>query len=149
MIELELIYKIKKIKTPLCLGCNQENENLSHFLLRCSFYDEIRQSHLPKYILQNPSVSEIINDERQIIQCILDPLADKLPETVTANWKSMTAIYEHSRRFCYNMHRKREKLYSEMDKTSWNKLGLSLLYILYLCELECYWSKDRFLTLLL
>ena len=61
---------------------------------------------------------EIINAEQLIIQCILDPLAAKLPESVTANWKSVTAIYEHSRRFCYNMHGKREKFYSEMDKTS-------------------------------
>ena len=115
----ELLYKMKKAKSPNCLGCgDNESESLNHFLLHCSYYQNIRQTYLPQYILQNKSISEIFQNEDQMILSILDPLSSKLPGNVTKNWLSPNSAYKLSRQFCYNMHRKRDKLYQEEDKLS-------------------------------
>ena len=117
----ELLHKMKKIKSPNCLGCPQNtNENLSHFLLHCSYYKTIREGYLPKYIQQNSYISEILDDQDLILQMVLDPLSSKLPDNVKNNWLSANEVYKISRQFCYNMHRKREKFYTEfeLEKTS-------------------------------
>ena len=49
---------------------------------------------------------------------ILDPVSSKLPEAITKKWLSIMAVYSISREFCYNMHRKREKLYKDMEKVT-------------------------------
>ena len=39
----ELLHKMKKVKSPLCLGCEDEAiENLEHLLLQCTYYSKIR-----------------------------------------------------------------------------------------------------------
>ena len=109
------LHKMKKVKSPLCLGCNKQNEDLNHLLLHCSYFDQIRQKYLPQYIAQNSKISEILNNEELIIQTILDPVSSKLPEIVRKNWVSVKTAYTLSRQFCSNLHRKREKLYSEIE----------------------------------
>ena len=44
------LHKIKKIKSPQCLGCEQKNEDLNHLLLHCSYYDE---QQLPESLIKN------------------------------------------------------------------------------------------------
>ena len=112
------LHKMKKIKTPLCQGCNEENEDLPHFLLKCSHYDDIRESYLPKYFQLNLHISEILDNQGLILQTILDPLASRLPASIRNNWSSVTTVYRISRQFCFHMHRRREKLYSEKEKGS-------------------------------
>ena len=34
--------KMKKAKSPRCLGCNVIDEDLSHFFLQCDYYKDIR-----------------------------------------------------------------------------------------------------------
>ena len=115
----ELLFKMKKSSSPHCLGCgNGTIKNLSHFLLHCQYYDEIREEYLPKLILLNKQTSEIINSEHLMILSIIDPLSSKLPEAFVKNWSSAKSAYELSRRFCFNMHEKREKLAKEYEKVN-------------------------------
>ena len=115
----ELLFKMKKSSSPHCLGCgNGKIENLSHFLLHCQYYDEICEEYLPKLILLNKQTSEIINSEHLMILSIIDPLTSKRPEAFVKNWSSAKSAYELSRRFCFNMHEKREKLAKEFEKVN-------------------------------
>ena len=110
----ELLYKMKKVNSPNCLGCGgYMKETLIHFLLHCKFYDQIRETFLPKLVLLNSKVGELMDNENYLVLSILDPLSSKLPEKFTQSWSSATSAYELSRKFCSNMHRKREKLISE------------------------------------
>ena len=109
------LLKMKKVKSALCFGCKLQNEDLSHLLLHCSYFTQIREKYLPQYILQNSRISEILNDEELIIQTILDPVSSNLPEIIRNNWVSVKTAYTLSRQFCYNLHQKREKLYSEIE----------------------------------
>ena len=81
-----------------------------------SFYDEIREKYLPQYFSQNCNISDILTNEDIIMQMILDPVSAKLPDTLKNNWVSVKTAYRLSRQFCYNIDRKREKLYNEVDK---------------------------------
>ena len=96
-----------------------QNEDLNHLLLHCSYCSQIREKYLPQYILQNSRISEILNDEELIIQTILDPVSSNLPEIVRNNWVSVKAAYTLSRQFCYKLHQKREKLYSQIEMEKW------------------------------
>ena len=101
----EILYKMKKVKSPECLGCSsQTNETLKHILLHCDHYKKIQEEYLPKYMLKNNHISETLTNEDLIIQFILDPLSSNLPETVRTGWDSLKEIYSMSRNFCYNIH---------------------------------------------
>ena len=110
----ELLFKMKKSKSPNCSGCGDtQKEDLKHFLLHCVFFKDIREVFIPKLVLMNPSYREIFNDESQLMISILDPISSKLPKNYVNNWSSVTSAYELTRMFCWNMHNKREKLYSD------------------------------------
>ena len=110
---------MKKVKSEKCLGLGCEaniKEDLEHFLLHCPFYQNIRKVYLPKFILLNPNIASILNDEKQAILSILDPVSSKLPDIVRKGWSSVKAAYEVSQKFCSDMHRKRDKFYTNLDK---------------------------------
>ena len=113
----EFLFKMQKISSPLCLGCNANvNETLEHLLLHCDHYQNIREGNLPRYLQENKNISEILDSEDSIVQCILDPLSTNLPVIVQTGWDSPKEAYSISRKFCSSLHRKREKLYNELDK---------------------------------
>ena len=113
----ELLFKMKKVNSDKCLGCETDtSENLEHFIIHCPFYQNIREEYLPKLILLNPNISSIFNDEKQAILSILDPVSSKLPDTVRNGWSSVNAAYDVSRKFCADMHKKRDKFYTNLDK---------------------------------
>ena len=113
----ELLYKMKKADSPNCLGCgNVKSETLTHFLIHCTHYDQIRETFLPKLILLNTQVGEILDNENYLMLSIIDPLSSKLPETFVKKWTSPKSAYDLSFKFCSNMHRKREKLLSDYEK---------------------------------
>ena len=113
----EMLHKMKKVDSPMCLGCPQnKKETPEHFILECSYFQDIRESFLPKFVILNPNVSQVLGNENLIMLMILDPLSSKLPEEVTNNWVSVKEAYKISRTFVYNMHRKREKYYNQMEK---------------------------------
>ena len=115
----ELLHKMKKVKSPLCLGCpNQVNETLNHILLHCEYYKRIHEEYLPKFLQQNCQLGEIFSDETLIVQTILDPLSSNLPDGVREGWASPKAVYCISRQFCYSLHKMRDKLYEEAHSTS-------------------------------
>ena len=111
----ELLFKMKKSKSPACVCNNSTIENLSHFLLTCDLYSEIRQQYIPKYLQLNKNILKICHDETKILISILDPLSCKLPSEVTTNWTSVSAVYALSRKFVHRMHLKRDKIYNEAD----------------------------------
>ena len=114
----ELLHKMKKVNSAKCLGCGLDViENLSHFLLHCVFYKQIREEYLPKFVSLNMNIPAIIENEDQVLVSILDPISSKLPESVRKGWTSVKMAYEVSRQFCSNMHRKRDKFYNDLDKT--------------------------------
>ena len=55
------------------------NENLTHLILHCSYYNDIRESYLPKFVELNAHISEIFGNEHLVMLSILDPLHSKLP----------------------------------------------------------------------
>ena len=114
----EFLYNIKKVKSPQCVCECDVFETLAHFLLHCKMYDSIREEYIPKYVENNPNIVELVNDENLLLISILDPISSKLPTSVTKNWTSIKSIYEISRKFCYRMYLKREKIYNEWDNKS-------------------------------
>ena len=111
----ELLAKMKKIKSPACACDTNTCENLSHFILNCKLYDSIREQYIPQYVQLNSNILSICDNQFLILLLILDPLSSKLPEAITSNWSSVSAVYELSRKFIYRMHIKREKIYKEVD----------------------------------
>ena len=111
----ELLHKMKRVKTSACACDYVTTETLAHFILHCSLYDGIRQQYIPKYVEMNKNVLDICDSEILVIISILDPLSCKLPLTVTRNWRSVSSVYELSRKFIHRMHLKREKIYKEVD----------------------------------
>ena len=113
---MKLMHKMKKVKTPMSLACDEDRtEDLEHILLKCEFYNQIRESYLPKYISLNLNVLNIIDNNQMTITTILDPLSAKIPAQVTRNWKSVTDAYQISRSFCFNIYRKHEKFYKKLE----------------------------------
>ena len=112
----EFMFEMKKVKSPKCACDNETSENLSHFILHCQLYETIRNQYIPKYVEMNRNIMQLIDDEKMLLISIFDPLSTKLPNTITRNWSSVTGVYNLSRKFCYRMHKKREKVYEELDK---------------------------------
>ena len=118
----ELLFKMKKVKSDQCFACESNAdmgkvpETFEHFLLHCPYYQNIREEYLPKMILLNPEIPTILENEKQVILSILDPISSKLPLTVKNGWSSVKAAYDASRKFCFDMHRKRDKFYTKLDK---------------------------------
>ena len=79
------LYKMKKVKSSLCLGSNENSEDLTHFILHCGFFNTIREKYLPQFISQNNKLGEILKNEEMIILTILDPVSSNLPEVVHKN----------------------------------------------------------------
>ena len=112
----ETLHKMKVIKSPLCTACTMNVVgSLSHYLLYCPFTENIRQSYVPKFVLSNPKVASLHDNETALIISILYPESSLLPEDIRFNWESSTQIYTLSRDYVYNVHKKFEKFY---DKTS-------------------------------
>ena len=109
----ELLYKMRKSKSPNCACEKSVPETVSHFLLHCPLYDHIRQQYIPTYVEMNSQVLEILNNEHLLLISILDPLSSKLPDELVKNWSSVSKVYELSRKFCYRMYLKREKVYKD------------------------------------
>ena len=112
----EVLHKMKKTKSNLCTACPANAVgSLEHYLLYCQFVKEIRDKFVPQRFRNNPNVSSLLQNEDALMISILDPESSLLPEDVRFNWESTTDIYELSRNYVYNIHKKYEKCY---EKTS-------------------------------
>ena len=89
------------------------NGSLAHYLLYCPFTESIRQNYVPKFILSNPKVSNLADNETALIVSILDPESSLLLKEVRFNWESSKNIYALSREYVYNVHRKFKKFYEK------------------------------------
>ena len=54
------LHNMRKVKSPLCLGCNGTLEDLVHFILHCGYFSTIREKYLPQYITQHGKLSKIL-----------------------------------------------------------------------------------------
>ena len=110
----ETLFKMKVIKSPMCTACSMNAiGSLAHYLLYCPFTESIRQNYVPKFILSNPKVSKVADNETALVLSILDPESSLLPEEVRFSWESSKDIYALSREYVYNVHRKFEKFYEK------------------------------------
>ena len=108
------LHKMKVIKSPLCTACSLNAEgSLSHYLLYCPFTEEIRQKYVPQFVLANPRVVSLANNEAALLISILDPESSLLPEEIRYNWESSKEIYALSRDYVYNVHKKFDKFYEK------------------------------------
>ena len=106
----DLLFKMKKTDSPNCLVCgNGTNESLSHFLIHCPHYDQIREDYLPKIILLNNQISGIVNNNFHLMLSILDPASSKLPEKflskIGPQWKVPSSCLENSAPTCMKKER--------------------------------------------
>ena len=111
----ELMHTMHKVKSASCACEPETSENVPHILLHCQLYNSIREDYIPKFIQMNSKLPEIFDDENLLVISILDPLSSKLPQSITANWSSVSGVYELARGLCYRIHSKREKIYMELD----------------------------------
>ena len=102
--------KMKKVKSEMCMACNGEQEDLAHLVFHCPPFQEVRERYLPLYHLDNPHLTEVMEDEQLLLTAILDPESSLLPLSVMRGWTSSNKIYKISRDYLYNLHRKREKV---------------------------------------
>ena len=114
----EFMFLMKTVKSPFCVCDNSTPENLSHFILHCKMYQNIREQYIPNYIQMNSNIPSICDNEKLLLISILDPLSSKLPDIITRNWSSVRDVYQLSRKFVYRMHLKREKIYTKIDGNS-------------------------------
>ena len=99
----ETLCKMKKIKSPLCTSCPMGGVgSLPHYILYCSFTESISQKYVPKFILANPKVTRLADNETELVISILDPESSLLPEDIRYSWESSTAIYALSRDYVYS-----------------------------------------------
>jgi hypothetical protein len=100
---------------PLCMLCNTEPETVVHCLLNCPALHEVRTVFLSALVptLQLHGVSSLEPTASQLVQLVLDPLHDSLPQCITAN-KGLCMDLEHlSRNFIYSVHVLRGKLLAQ------------------------------------
>jgi hypothetical protein len=114
----ELMHTMHKVKSSSCACNNEISENIPHILLHCPLYSSIREEYIPKFIQMNNKLPEICDNENLLVISILDPLSSKLPHSLTANWTSVSGVYEVARKLCYRIHSKREKIYKDLDNTT-------------------------------
>ena len=101
---------MKKVKTPQCDLCLESLENQLHFALQCGALREIRSQYMTKFIAACPNITQYISNQQILFLAILDPFSPLLPEDIRGGWKSSNEIYELSRNYFYDLHKKREKI---------------------------------------
>ena len=65
---------------------------------------------MTKFIAACPNITKYLSNQQIIFLAILDPYSPLLPEDIRGGWKSSNEIYELSRNYFYDLHKKREKL---------------------------------------
>ena len=62
-------------------------------MFHCPTLKEVRERYLPLYILDNPHLTEVMEDEQLLLTAILDPESSLLPLSVLRGWTSSSKIY--------------------------------------------------------
>ena len=114
----EKLYQYKNIKSDLCLACdNKQTENLHHLIFLCSHYEDIRQPVLTKLFLMNTNLLQIMDNPKLKVMLVLDPTSTLLPDSITEHWDQTNFdVHALCRDMLYNIHKKRDKLYTVKDK---------------------------------
>ena len=111
----EKLFQYKNIKSDLCLACdNEQKENLYHLIFLCTHYEDKRQPVLTKLFLMN---SNLVQIKKLKVMLVLDPTSSLLPDTITEHWDQTNFdVHALCRDMLYNMHKKRDKLYTVKEK---------------------------------
>ena len=78
-----VLHTMKKIKSNLCTACSQNAVvSLEHYLLYCPFTEQICEHFIPKFILANPKITGLIDNEAALMISIFDPESNLLPDDI-------------------------------------------------------------------
>ena len=99
--------------SPLCTLCHNEDEDIQHFLLRCTCLINTRTRHLQKiqnYLdqLRHGLYNELV-DSGKLLQLILDCTCNSLKYEIKMKRQYYEDIESLSRVFWYDMHHNRMK----------------------------------------
>ena len=100
---------------PTCLLCGREDKSVSHFLLRCSVLDNVRNPIMDNILSTCKQVYSPTNNPESFLQLILD-CSDLTYFTNTPNNKQLRSIEFHCRRLCHSLHIERYKLLALVPK---------------------------------
>ena len=92
-------------------------ENISHFILSCPALDTVRQSFLCKFVTQCPQLILYLEPNITLLTILLDPGSRRNPPEIGENWLNTNKAYAISRNFAHAMHKKRENLMKEKEKS--------------------------------
>ena len=64
----EALHKMKVIGSPQCTACSMNSiGSLSHYLLYCPLTEKIREKYVPQFVLANPKVASLANNETALL----------------------------------------------------------------------------------
>ena len=88
---------------PTCLLCGLEDETVSHFLLRCSVLDNVRNPIMDNILSTCKQVYSPTNTPESFLQLILD-CSDLTCFMNTPNSEQLRSIEFHCRRLCHSLY---------------------------------------------
>ena len=106
----EKLYKMRKVRSPECVLCQNPVEDQVHFTLKCPVLFPIRSQYINEFIELCPNLVKHTTDEQAFLLCLLDPFSPLVPSEVRETWTDKDQVYKTSRNFFYDLHKKREKL---------------------------------------
>ena len=109
------LHKMRKVKSPECILCLAPVEDQHHFTLRCPALFTIRSGYLNKFIELCPNLVKYITDERVLLLSLLDPFSPIVPADVRESWTDSDKVYQTSRNYFHDIHKKREKLVEKTE----------------------------------
>ena len=111
------LHKFKKVDSAQCIFCkNGSEESLFHILLFCESYEDIRIPYFSKLNEINPGITSYLNQPKLLTIAILDPESNFLPAAIKDKWLDLNESYRLARHFCFNVHKKREKITKKIEE---------------------------------
>ena len=90
----ENLYKMKKAKFKMCTACPKNAiGSLEHYLLYCEFVKETREKFLPQFILSNPEITNLFENEVALMISILSHLYSQKISDITGNQVQRYTLY--------------------------------------------------------
>ena len=98
----QLLHKMNKVNSPLCNTC-QVVDDISHVLLYCGLFTEIRQQFIHIISTTNPHILKYSSKENIMLRVFLDPESSFLPPDISNGWVDLPQAYKLCRDVCWNI----------------------------------------------